>query len=588
MRREASRSLPMISSAGCRDTVTDMGQCNPDRLHFADAEASGRILAEYVYSASGNPVVKKIGGNITSTYGYDELLNIKALKTETEKQTLADNHYFYDANGNQIRREGLEGTTGYAYDGRNRLTEISYPSALGGYTEKLGYDAAGNRIRRETEQEITTYRYDNCNRLQELRREYKNTETSTAQPQIIRYTYDRQGNMLSEGEKKYSYDSFGRMVRAEVPVEHRGASNKPDEHAGFNHAAQSAGETFGTQEISSATREFQVQINRYDGEGLRHEMEENGRLIKFLYNEDREVVAEETGNGTITRYIRGLGIISSDSEEAKTYYHYVSDEQGSITHILSEDAEILNHYSYDAFGNIIEKTEKVENRFCYNGEMLDPVTQQYYLRARFYNPVIGRFTQEDTYYGDGLNLYQYCQANPVGYVDPSGHNCGTTQSRYNSDEEQHPKATAAEAYEAVTGKDPLKKDAGKSGSSSGYRVNDSRRNHILEGEGPTDPRHGPNRGFTEGAFPDTWTDEQVISAIEDVANNPNSTWKQSTGPGAGNAPITVGTPDVNAPSMTNKGTPVRFMVKGRNHGLNITVIVEPHGEGIITGYNSGR
>ena len=193
-------------------------------------------------------------------------------------------------------------------------------------------------------------------------------------------------------------------------------------------------------------------------------MEENGRLIKFLYNEDREVVAEETGNGTITRYIRGLGIISSDSEEAKTYYHYVSDEQGSITHVLSEDAEILNHYSYDAFGNIIEKTEKVENRFCYNGEMLDPVTQQYYLRARFYNPVIGRFTQEDTYYGDGLNLYQYCQANPVGYVDPSGHNCGTTQSRYNSDEEQHPKATAAEAYEAVTGKDPLKKDVGKSGS----------------------------------------------------------------------------------------------------------------------------
>ena len=147
-------------------------------------------------------------------------------------------------------------------------------------------------------------------------------------------------------------------------------------------------------------------------------MEENGRLIKFLYNEDSEVVAEETGNGTITRYIRGLGIISSDSEEAKTYYHYVSDEQGSITHVLSEDAEILNHYSYDAFGNIIEKTEKVENRFCYNGEMLDPVTQQYYLRARFYNPVIGRFTQEDTYYGDGLNLYQYCQANPVGYVDP--------------------------------------------------------------------------------------------------------------------------------------------------------------------------
>ena len=222
-----------------------------------------------------------------------------------------------------------------------------------------------------------------------------------------------------------------------------------------------------SQSVSSATREFQVQINRYDGEGLRHEMEENGRLIKFLYNEDREVVAEETSNGTITRYIRGLGIISSDSEEAKTYYHYVSDEQGSITHVLSEDAEILNHYSYDAFGNIIEKTEKVENRFCYNGEMLDPVTQQYYLRARFYNPVIGRFTQEDTYYGDGLKLYQYCQANPVGYVDPSGHNCGTTQSRYNSDEEQHPKANAAGGYQSATEKGNSKTSYGKSSGKIG-------------------------------------------------------------------------------------------------------------------------
>ena len=59
-------------------------------------------------------------------------------------------------------------------------------------------------------------------------------------------------------------------------------------------------------------------------------MEENGRLVQFLYNEDREVVAEKDCSGNIIRYIRGLGLISSDSENAKTYYHYVSDEQGSV------------------------------------------------------------------------------------------------------------------------------------------------------------------------------------------------------------------------------------------------------------------
>ena len=54
-------------------------------------------------------------------------------------------------------------------------------------------------------------------------------------------------------------------------------------------------------------------------------------------------------------------------------------------------------------------------------EQYDQVTQQYYLRARYYNPLVGRFTQEDVYRGDGLNLYAYCGNNPVMYVDPSGY-----------------------------------------------------------------------------------------------------------------------------------------------------------------------
>lgn len=42
--------------------------------------------------------------------------------------------------------------------------------------------------------------------------------------------------------------------------------------------------------------------------------------MQFLYNENREVVAEKDYSGNIIRYIRGLGLISSDSENAKTYY----------------------------------------------------------------------------------------------------------------------------------------------------------------------------------------------------------------------------------------------------------------------------
>ena len=63
------------------------------------------------------------------------------------------------------------------------------------------------------------------------------------------------------------------------------------------------------------------------------------------------------------------------------------------------------------------------NRLLYGGQQYDPEVGQYYLRARYYNPVVGRFTQEDPYRGDGLNLYAYCANNPVTYSDPSGYAC---------------------------------------------------------------------------------------------------------------------------------------------------------------------
>ncbi len=251
---------------------------------------------------------------------------------------------------------------------------------------------------------METYRHDSCNRIKELnRRTYepdgvtpklKKSPAVSNNPDAVAsyigetsyYGYDRSGNLLNDGNATYTYDGFGR-----------------------------------TAEVKMANGNSQ--INHYDAEGLRAEMEENGQLVKFLFNEEKEVIAEET-DGEVIRYIRGLGIISSDSESARTYYHYVSDNQGSVRLILTDtanDRRIRNYYCYDAFGESVISHEDVHNRFRFNGEQYDSVTSQYYLRARFYNPVIGRFTQEDTYYGDGLNLYEYCRNNPVLYRDPSGH-----------------------------------------------------------------------------------------------------------------------------------------------------------------------
>ena len=108
-------------------------------------------------------------------------------------------------------------------------------------------------------------------------------------------------------------------------------------------------------------------------------------------------------------------------------YYYSVDEQGSNSLITYKYGKIRNVYWHDEFGNVIDSNEDVYNRIKYTSQRFDEITQQYYLRARFYNPVVGRFTQEDVYRGDGLNLYAYCGNNPVGYYDPSGYASRTQQ-----------------------------------------------------------------------------------------------------------------------------------------------------------------
>ena len=384
---------------------------------------NGRVLAAYTYHGDGRVESRTIADTIRTDFRYDADKNLTHMKTvdmtAQGRKLVWEEYPAYDHNGNMVEKRNLEGTTRYAYDANNQLVEVSYPGAGGLLSEKFGYDKAGNRLTRERRTVdsiiMETYRHDNCNRIKELnRRAYepdgvtpklKKSPAVSNNPDAVAsyigetsyYGYDRSGNLLNDGNATYTYDGFGR-----------------------------------TAEVKMANGNSQ--INHYDAEGLRAEMEENGQLVKFLFNEEKEVIAEET-DGEVIRYIRGLGIISSDSESARTYYHYVSDNQGSVRLILTDtanDRRIRNYYCYDAFGESVISHEDVHNRFRFNGEQYDPITSQYYLRARFYNPIIGRFTQEDTYYGDGLNLYEYCRNNPILYRDPSGHDTVNQKSLYGS------------------------------------------------------------------------------------------------------------------------------------------------------------
>ena len=75
--------------------------------------------------------------------------------------------------------------------------------------------------------------------------------------------------------------------------------------------------------------------------------------------------------------------------------------------------------------------------------------------------MIGRFTQEDTYCGDGLNLYAYCWNNPVYYADPNGHYRNCVKDAYDRIRQENPGMSAQDAYNLAskeTGKDRIPND----------------------------------------------------------------------------------------------------------------------------------
>ena len=172
------------------------------------------------------------------------------------------------------------------------------------------------------------------------------------------------------------------------------------------------------QQIRAERTDGRIQENRYDAEGLRHEMRENEKLLRFVY-QNGELLYEEGGDKETASCHLGAGIEAVRRGQRTYYYH--PDEQLSTALITDETGTIKNQYRYDAFGVGLEASEELPNRIRYTGQQYDEVTEQYYLRARYYNPILGRFLQEDVYQGDGLNLYAYCRNNPVVYWDPSGY-----------------------------------------------------------------------------------------------------------------------------------------------------------------------
>ncbi|PHQ13473.1 hypothetical protein CLH61_18200 [Marinobacter profundi] len=294
---------------------------------------------------------------------------------------VADYAYTLDATGRRTQvQEAHNGqTTGYRYDELYRLTgETITDPVNGNHSAEYQFDKVGNRTYSIINGVHTAYSYDNNDRL--------------TQQGGVSYSYDANGNTLTETEDgqvtRYHYDARNNLIEVE----------KPGLTASYG----------------------------YNADGIRTRKTENGVITHYVVDSNRDyaqVLAEVTNGTTDVSYTYGDDLLAQHRLGATSYYLY--DGHGSTRALADEGGAVTDTYHYNAFGVLLASTGDTENAYRYTGEQRDAGLEQYYLRARYYDQSVGRFTQMDSWMGlshDPVTLHKYLYANadPVTHIDPTG------------------------------------------------------------------------------------------------------------------------------------------------------------------------
>ena len=346
--------------------------------HLHHINLDGNTLADIERDALHRPVEQTLG-KLNTLFQLDPLGRLKQQIAQPNGHNKADpavligRRYQYDTIGNLVRTEDqTNGSRDYTYDVRGRITQSA--------DEHYRYDPAhnltdGSRIvgNRLTQYQGTSYRYDPLGNLIEK-------QQHDGEIQHYRYNAD---NQLTEAEihrpgqnavlYRYRYDPMGRRI----------AKVHPD-----------------GSEIQYL----------WDGSRLLQEYRKD-RTYTYVYTEDRnyEPLAQ------ITTY--------NGSDKAREILYYHNDQIGIPREMTDEEGNIVWSGDYSGWGKLTQEGRlkmDIHQPFRLQNQHYDEETGLHYNFFRYYDPEIGRFTQQDPIgLLGGENLYALAR-NAISYIDPLG------------------------------------------------------------------------------------------------------------------------------------------------------------------------
>ncbi len=293
-----------------------------------------------------------------------------------------------DSNNNPVMTSRTEQ---YGYDSLNRLSTVDYGD---GQTQGYTFDAMGNRLgKTDTNSSGTTTTastYDAANRL-------LTAGAST-------YTSDADGNTLTDGARTNVWDSQNRLV--------------------------------------SCTANGVTSTYTYGADGLRRSSTVNGVTTYYVYDGTMLVrEMQQNAQGVLqptATYLcgpRGPEYRRDDTQAEGTYTDsggvqhpagktrwYVYDGLGSVVGEVDPSGNLTSSGTFDVYGaKRVGGTGAATSRQGFVGGLghMTDDTGLVYMRARYYDPNVGRFVSEDPSQ-DGSNWFVYAGNNPTNCADVNG------------------------------------------------------------------------------------------------------------------------------------------------------------------------
>jgi RHS repeat-associated protein len=394
---------------GVRNTV-EYGYYPNGNISFMKNSLIGSKLIKFDYDSTGN-LTKVTGTNdewsgymfddagrlkkryvndgtraYNTYYDYNERGLLSRMWQETISGTvLMDDTFIYDENGNKTEIRHKDGSKEmFDYDLSDQLLSEQKFDSAGTITSDISYDyyPSGNRKSRTVGTSKTSYGYDKANQMTSV--------NSTS------LSYDGNGNTLSDGSRTFNWNAENQLTSV----------------------VNSSGATIGQYE--------------YNQEGLRTKKIAGGATQIYYYNAGKlAYITDETNKlrYSFTRDPMGLLLTMTDhTGTSPVNYSYVLNQRGDVLGLRDKNGTMVVSYEYEAFGRHLKsegtittgdgKLLRSENPFRYASYVYDEETYLYYLEARYYRPLTGRFLTRDPIYHH--NLYIYTGNDPLSFVDPSG------------------------------------------------------------------------------------------------------------------------------------------------------------------------